>query len=122
MPSKKPSRQRERERRERERNAQRPLRFIEREAAAFKRLLARLKREDASPLDRSIAMLDFAASRAGVDPGMPPEYRRQQIAQFASQLGKLADPKKQLDELVKIREAVSKAKPEGGVILRGREH
>lgn len=98
MPSKKSGGQRAVEAKHRARDAKRPKGYAEREAAAFKRLLAKLKRAGASDLAVSAAALRFVMERNGVDPGMPPEYRRQQVAMSAAQLGKVAEPAKVIAE------------------------
>ena len=57
-------------------------------------------------LDEAIAHLREALRQAGDDMAIPPEQKREQIGRLAEKLGKLAEPKKIIEELgAELREA-----------------
>jgi predicted trehalose synthase len=57
-------------------------------------------------LGEAIAHLREALRQAGDDTAMPPEQKREQISRIAEKLGKLAEPKKIIEELgAELREA-----------------
>jgi hypothetical protein len=85
------------ERKHRERNAKRPRGY----AAAVAGEARALWTEDASPVGallESIAELRVLARQAATDPGMPPEYRREQAGRLRAALVKAADPARLLRE------------------------
>src|SRR5579864_859560 len=113
MPSKnaKSGGKRATERKRRAQDAVRPDGYDQRAIAAFKRLRRR-ELNAAGALDEALDVLRLSMRQALTDPGMPPEYRREQGARIAAQLVKAADPKRLIDELrsefIELEEAVEK--------------
>lgn len=84
---------RETERRRRERDANRPRGWAARQRRAFGAAI-----RGKSGIELALAIAEHAARWAGKDPGLPPEYLRQQQIAAAQTLGKIANPEKIIRE------------------------
>ncbi len=110
MPSKKSGGKRAVEKKHRDRDAERKraaaggdYRAVE--VAGF-RAARRRGKKPVDVLDEAIAHLREAMHQAAEDVALPPEQKREQISRIAEKLGKLADPKKIIEELgAELREA-----------------
>jgi hypothetical protein len=99
MPSKKSGGARATERKRRAQEAVRPKGYNARAIAKLKR---RMKPSDGSiqgVLGKAVLALEATLDEAAGDPGVPPEYRREQMARIAAALAKAAEPKKLIDDL-----------------------
>jgi hypothetical protein len=98
---------RETERKRRAQEAERGERYAELRLARIRRLRRKNAGAGAEKtLDRMLALLEDQAWEAATDPGMPPEYAREQSARIAAMVVRAAEPKKLIEELgADLREA-----------------
>jgi hypothetical protein len=91
---------RETERKRRAQEATRGERYGELRTDRLKRLRrAKAGAGATKTLDRMLALLEDQAWEAATDPGMPPEFAREQAARLAAMVVKAAEPKKIIEEL-----------------------
>lgn len=98
MPSTKSGGARATERKRRAQKAARPKGYHASCIAAFKGARRR-GNTAADALDEAVQTLRIAMRQAATDPGMPPEYCREQAARIAAAVAKAAEPRKLIDEL-----------------------
>lgn len=91
MPSKKSGGARAVEAKHRARDARRPKGWATRQRKAYRQALA-----GKEGLERVIAAAQWAMDWAAQDPGMPPEYIREQVIRAAQGLAKVIDPQREL--------------------------
>lgn len=93
MPSKKSGGARQVIAKHLERDAKRPPGYANRSRASFRRAI-----RGKHGVEMAMAAAEWVINAAGSDLGPPPEQMREQVIRAAQVLGKLADPKRQLDE------------------------
>jgi hypothetical protein len=114
MPSRNPATGKEKsggakawEKEQRARNGSRPEGWAEREIAQFERIFRKTRSAGAlGIIERHIEALDHAAKKSYADPGLTPEYRREQGGRLSAAVLKEAQLKKIIDEMgAELREA-----------------
>lgn len=77
-----------------ERDAKRPADFRDRQLADFSAMTSGLR-----GLSLALAVAEHAAKWTGLDPGIPPEFARDQATRTAAALAKVADPLRKIADL-----------------------